>query len=158
MDRNCETRFFNEKDLADVAHINWTCLPENYDTSFFLDISNHFPRIFLVAMVDGKLVGYIMCRVEVGLSGIKFKIARKGHVISLAVLPEHRRRGIAHALLSKVISNIAEYNVDEFYLEVRIGNKPAIDLYQSFGFTSIRTIRGYYRDGEDACVMSRSID
>ena len=99
-----------------------------------------------------------MCRVEIGFSGLRFKIAKKGHVISLAVLPEHRRRGIARSLLSKVMKNITEYSVHEFYLEVRVSNKPAIDLYQSLGFKTARTIRGYYRDGEDALVMSRSID
>lgn len=157
LNKNFETRLFNEKDLTDVAHINWTCLPENYDTSFFLDISKHFPRTFLVTIVDGKVVGYIMCRVEIGFSGIRFKISRKGHLISLAVLPEHRKHGIGHELLSKAITNIAEYNVEEFYLEVRVGNNTAVDLYQNFGFKPIRTIRGYYRDGEDAYVMSRSI-
>jgi ribosomal-protein-alanine N-acetyltransferase len=156
--RNFETRLFDEKDLQEVVHINWACLPENYDNSFFIDISKHFPRTFLVATVDGRVVGYIMCRVEIGFSGIRFKIAKKGHIISLAVLPEHRRCGIARALLSTVIKNIAEYSVDEFYLEVRISNKPAIDLYQSLGFKTSRTIRGYYRDGEDAHMMSRSIN
>lgn len=151
-------RLFDEKDLQDVTHINWTCLPENYDNSFFLDISKHFPRTFLVATVDDRVVGYIMCRVEIGFSGMRFKIAKKGHVISLAVLPEHRRHGIARTLLSNVIKNIAEYSVDEFYLEVRVTNKPAIDLYLSLGFKIIRTIRGYYRDGEDAHMMSRAIE
>ncbi len=158
LDRQFEIRLFDEKDLATVAHINWTCLPENYHNSFFLDIWKSFPRTFLVATVGEKVVGYIMCRVEIGFSGLKFKIARKGHIISLAVLPEYRMRGIAHALLSNAINNIAEYNVDEFYLEVRVGNQQAINVYKSLGFKAVRTIRGYYRDGEDAYMMSRPID
>lgn len=156
MDKDFKTRPFEDKDLAGVAHINWTCLPENYSDSFFLDVHRSFPRTFIVATVDEKIVGYIMCRVEVGFSEIKsLRMARKGHIISLAVLPEHRKKGIAHALLSEVLRNISEYGAGECYLEVRISNKPAIDLYQDFEFKKSRMIRGYYRDGEDAYVMTK---
>lgn len=99
-----------------------------------------------------------MCRIEVGLSEIKrFKIVRKGHIISLAVLSEHRKKGLAHNLLETVLSNISEYNVIESYLEVRVSNESAINLYQDFDFKISKTKRRYYRDEEDAYLMSRSM-
>jgi len=153
-----ETRLFEEKDLPDVVHINWACLPENYTNSFFLDVHKQFPQTFLVTTIDDKTVGYIMCRVEMDFSGLKkFKLAKKGHVISLAVLPDHRMQGIAHDLLSKVMKNISAYGVSECYLEVRVSNVTAITLYQDLGFKILRTIPGYYQNGESAHVMVATI-
>ena len=158
LSRDFKTRFFDEKDLVEVQHINSTCLPENYSNSFFLNIHKRFPKTFIVITVDDKVVGYIMCRVEIGFSDLKrFKIGRKGHVISLAVLPEHRGQGIATALLLKAFSSLSENNVDECYLEVRISNKPAILLYERFNFQTLRTIHKYYLDGEDAYMMLKAL-
>lgn len=151
LENNFKIRLFEEKDLADVTDVNIKCLPEKYNNSFFLDIHRRYPRTFIVATINGKVVGYIMCRTDVGFSG--FRIAKKGHVISLAVLFEHRGKGIARALLPKALGNISEYGVNECYLEVRVSNKPAIDLYQNLGFNITRTINGYYRDGENAHLM-----
>ncbi|MCJ7635591.1 ribosomal protein S18-alanine N-acetyltransferase [Candidatus Bathyarchaeota archaeon] len=153
-----KTRLFEEKDLPEVMRINLTCLPENYSDSYFLEIYQNFPKSFIVATINEKVIGYIMCRIEIGFSDLKrFKIGRKGHIISLAVVAEHREQGIASVLLSMVLKNISEYNVDECYLEVRVGNKSATDLYKRYDFETLRTIRGYYRDGEDAYVMSKAL-
>lgn len=100
-----------------------------------------------------------MCRVETGFSETKsFRITRKGHIVSIAVLPEYRRRGIAHSLLSNALKNLSEYGIGECYLEVRVSNNPAIQLYKNLGFTTSRQINGYYRDGEDAYLMVKSMN
>jgi len=144
--------------LDDVVRINWTCLPENYDNSFFLSIFYHFPKTFIVAKVSGKVVGYIMCRVETGFSDLKrFSMTRKGHVVSIAVLPEQRNRGIASALLEKALEGLRQYQATECFLEVRESNRIAIDLYKRYGFSVTRSMRGYYRDGETAYVMVKSV-
>jgi ribosomal-protein-alanine N-acetyltransferase len=145
---------FEPKYLDEVVRINWTCLPENYENSFFMDIYYHFPRSFVIAKVDEKIVGYIMCRVETGFSEIKrFSLTHKGHVVSVAVLPEYRNRGIASILLERAMEALKEYRTTEIFLEVRVSNKAAISLYDRFGFTKAREIAGYYRDGEAAFVM-----
>ena len=144
--------------MDDVVRINWTCLPENYDNSFFLSIFYHFPKTFIVAKVSGKVVGYIMCRVETGFSDLKrFSMTRKGHVVSIAVLPEQRNRGIASALLEKALEGLRQYQATECFLEVRESNRIAIDLYKRYGFSVTRSMRGYYRDGETAYVMVKSV-
>jgi len=147
---------FKEEDLDEVAHINWTSLPEKYTKSFILSIYQRFPKAFFVATVDYKIVGYIMCRVETGFSTIKkLSIAKKLHIISIAVLPKYRRMGIGQALISKILeSKLPEYNVNECYLEVRPSNKAAIDLYKKFAFKLVKEILHYYRDGESAYVMA----
>ena len=152
-------RKFAINDLASVTQINAACLPENYTDIFFVDLYRRNPETFVVAEQDGKVVGYIMCRIEMGLSSMSLSgVVKKGHVVSVAVLPEYRRKRVGTALVTKAMEGMQMYGAKQFYLEVRVSNKPAIDLYQSFNFKVLRTIRGYYRDGEDAYVMSRSID
>lgn len=151
-------RTFKPADLERVMHINQVCLPENYTNLFFMNLHKRFPATFIVAEENGKVVGYIMCRVETGLSNFGLLgIARKAHVISIAVLPTHQRRGIGHALVQEAMRNMPLYKARECYLEVRASNTPAIGLYKKIGFDILRRIRGYYIDGEDAYLMARKL-
>ena len=135
--------------------INEECLPENYSTFFYRDLYRRFPHTFLVAKADGEIHGYIMCRIETGFSMNKrLSIVKKGHIISIAVLPNFRRIGIASALISEILERaLPEYEVDECYLEVRPSNIAAINLYKTFSFKKVKEINHYYRDGETAYVM-----
>lgn len=151
-------REFKPKDLEEIVWINKTCLPENYSTSFFMHHHYAHQKSFLVAEVDGKIVGYIMCRIEFGLSNLRFGLAKKGHVISIAVLPEYRRRGIGKKLMEKAMKAMKDYGASEFYLEVRVSNIPAINLYRKLNYKITRRIGGYYLDGEDAYVMARTTE
>lgn len=151
-------RKFGMNDLASVTRINQACLPENYTDIFFLDLNRRFPETFVVGEEDGEIVGYIMCRVEVGLSNLGLSgLVKKGHVVSVAVLPEHRRKGIGEALIKQAMEGMRAYSAKQCYLEVRVTNEEAISLYKKLGFEIARTIHGYYADGEDAFVMSRDI-
>lgn len=154
-----EIRKFTEQDLERVVEINRKCLPENYTSSFFLELYRANPEAFLVAEKGGSVVGYVMCRVEHGFSNFsRFKLARKGHVVSLAVLPEHRLKGLATLLMLKVLENLYEkYACHEVYLEVRVSNQPAIKLYRKLGFRESKTIPHYYIDGENALLMVRRL-
>jgi len=146
-------------DLPQVMMINRLCLPENYTYFFFESILRNYPRTFLIAEVNGKIAGYIMCRVERGFSKFdRLSLKKLGHVISIAVLPEYRRKGIAKTLLSNALKAMKEhYGCEEAYLEVRISNSPALALYQKLGFTIVKVSRRYYIDGEDAYVMARKL-
>jgi ribosomal-protein-alanine N-acetyltransferase len=139
-------------------HINRVCLPENYTTSFFMNLYQRFPGTFIVAEENGDVVGYIMCRIETGIPSFKLLgITKKGHVISIAVLPEHQRGGIGYALMREAMQAMINYKAKECYLEVRASNVPAVNLYRKIGFEIIRTITGYYADGEAAYVMARKL-
>jgi ribosomal-protein-alanine N-acetyltransferase len=153
------TRQFTIKDLDQVITINKKCLPENYPGGFFVDLFERYPKSFLVSedIESNEVVGYIMCRIERGLSNYGFKLTRKGHVVSVAVLHEHRNKGIGRDLVSKGIEAMQEYGAAEIVLEVRESNQPAITLYKSLGFSNSKVLRGYYSDGEDAYLMSKII-
>ena len=148
-------RKFTMDDLGAVTRINQVCLPENYTDFFFIDLARRFSETFIVAEENREVVGYIMCRIEVGLSNFCFGgLAKKGHVVSVAVMPEHRRRGVGTALVNKATEGMRMYGAKQCYLEVRVTNEEAIGLYKKLGMEVARTIHGYYADGEDAYVMS----
>lgn len=150
-----QLRRFEEKDLDQVMYINMKCLPENYSSGFFLDLYHHYPNTFNVATANGVVVGYVICRIETGFPNMKrLGVVRKGHVISIAVLPEHRRMGLGRALMIEALKAMIDYYATECFLEVRVGNTPAVSLYDKLGFKVVRRIGGYYRDGEDAYVMA----
>jgi ribosomal-protein-alanine N-acetyltransferase len=151
-------RKFAMDDLASVTKINQICLPENYTDIFFVDLYRRYPETFIVVEEKGQVVGYIMCRIEVGLSNLGFSgILKKGHVVSVAVLPEHRRKGMGKALVLQAMDGMKQYSAKQCYLEVRVTNQEAIALYKQLGLEIIRTIHGYYADGEDAFVMTANL-
>src|SRR5512147_2411591 len=133
-------RKFVPDDLQNVMQINRVTLPENYTDFFFVDLHQRFPETFIVAEENGKIIGYIMCRIEVGLSNFGFGgLVRKGHVVSIAVMPTHRRKGVAQALIKRALEGMQYYKAKQCFLEVRVTNDVAISLYKKLGFEVTRT-------------------
>ncbi len=158
MQQTYKLRKFKPDDLQSVMRINRLCLPENYMDFFFMDLHQRFPEAFIVAEEEGEIVGYIMCRIEVGLASFGLGgLIRKGHVVSVAVLPHGRRKGVARALMATAMKGMLLYKAKLCYLEVRITNDPGVALYKRLGFEISRTLKGYYSDGEDAYVMSKKL-
>jgi ribosomal-protein-alanine N-acetyltransferase len=143
------------EDLEGVIEVNEKELPEDYPYFFYKSILDNFSDSFLVAVNDlGKIIGYIMWRVEKMPSPHSLKISNKGHLVSIAILKQYRRKGIATALLSNSIDEVKRYKIDEFVLEVRVSNYAAINLYQKFNFSTKSIKHKYYRDGENAYYMT----
>jgi ribosomal-protein-alanine N-acetyltransferase len=101
-------------------------------------------RVAVVAVLPGdgvgRLVGYAVA-------------ARAGDVVDLqrvGVHPDHRRRGLARALLAATLDAEART-----LLEVSADNTAAIAFYVAEGFSEIARRRRYYRDGSDAVVLER---
>ncbi len=158
MQQTFKLRKFIPDDLQNVMQVNRVCLPENYTDFFFIDLHQRFPETFIIAEENNQMAGYIMCRIEVGLSNFGFGgLIRKGHVVSIAVMPEQRRKGVAKALITKALEGMEYYKAKQCFLEVRVTNDTAISLYKKLGFEVTRTISGYYSDGEDAYVMTKKL-
>src|ERR1051325_9319029 len=87
---------------------------------------------------DGTMVGFIVGIVEPD---------RTGHITTLGVAPEHRRRGIAQRMLVKVEDGFRRRAVRIARLEVRSVNAGAQDLYQKLGFAVTQRLPRYYSNG-----------
>ncbi|SPH24576.1 Ribosomal-protein-alanine acetyltransferase [Defluviimonas aquaemixtae] len=86
-------------------------------------------------------------------------VADETELLTLAVSPAQRRRGIATRLVSRFIAEARARGGVTIFLEVAADNLPAIALYSGQGFTESGRRRGYYATPEgnpvDALVMSR---
>jgi [ribosomal protein S18]-alanine N-acetyltransferase len=142
-------------DIPAVIEVNMETLPEHYSDYFYYDILAEFPETFLLAELGGKVVGYLMCRIEYGFSHLKrLSLARKGHVVSVAVKEAHRGKGIGTRLLLSGHEALAKKSASECYLEVRVSNVGAAKLYETLGYKVTGRLESYYRDGEGALVMA----
>jgi ribosomal-protein-alanine N-acetyltransferase len=139
--------------------INLIALPEHYSDYFFESILRELPEAFIVAELNDRIVGYIMCKIEFGFSNYrKLGFVKKGHVVSVAVLEQDRGKGIGKALMLEGISGVMSRKSDEIYLEVRVSNESAIKMYEKLGFQIKSKLRTYYRDGEDAYLMALELN
>jgi [ribosomal protein S18]-alanine N-acetyltransferase len=120
--------------------INMKTLPEHYSDYFYESLLAELPEAFLVAEIGGRVIGYIMCKT--------------GHVVSVAVLDEHRKKGIGRTLVEESLKGVQIKKCDELYLEVRCSNNEAVRLYEKMGFIIKQRLKSYYRDGEDAYLMA----
>jgi ribosomal-protein-alanine N-acetyltransferase len=81
-------------------------------------------------------------------------ILDQGELANIAVAEAFRRRGYGAYLLSRVVEVARERGVESLYLEVRVSNAGAADLYRAFGFKEIGVRRDYYdHPREDALLM-----
>ncbi len=131
-------------DLRAVSLIEDDSFPSPYPPELFKKLlQEHGDSFFIAEEGSGKTVGYCLATRD----------GRFAHLISIAVLREHRRRGVASVLLQQLLEYLARLGVDELWLEVNTGNKEAIELYQKFGFLKMMILENYYSDGTPALRM-----
>ena len=78
----------------------------------------------------------------------------EAHVLTIAVQPRWRGRGIGAWLLLRICAEARSAGVQAVTLEVRPSNRPARHLYQTLGFHQVGHRRRYYPDREDALVLA----
>ena len=144
-----------QENLPSVIEINLNSLPEHYTEYFFESILKELPEAFIVAEFDAKIVGYAMCKIEFGFSNFrKLGFVKKGHVVSIALLEEHRGKKVGTILMEEAMNGLLSRRTEEVYLEVRVSNSAAIKMYEKLNFKLKSRLKSYYRDGEDAYLMA----
>jgi ribosomal-protein-alanine N-acetyltransferase len=117
------------------------------DTMFWSELAEHDSRHYVVADVDGSVVGY---------AGLCAYASGEAYVQTIGVAPDQRRGGIGTLLLTDLLADAQARGCSHVDLEVRDGNDDAIRLYERHGFHRIGVRRGYYQpSGADALVMRR---
>ena len=100
--------------------------------------------VFLVAILDGKVVGY----------GGAWYVIDEAHIINVSVCPELQNQGIGRKIMQGLLDEAKSAGMLCSTLEVRISNLAAIHLYESLGYEQVAVRRKYYPDNrEDAAVM-----
>jgi len=103
-------------------------------------------NLLLVAETDdGTLAGYILALTR----------RREAKIYSLAVAPDFRGRGIAPKLLETMLQALDRRGFEHVTLEVRCDSPAAVALYRRFGFETVKTLKGFYKDGCDALYMRK---
>jgi ribosomal-protein-alanine N-acetyltransferase len=92
----------------------------------------------LAARINGEIAGFIIARIDIGRN------VTSGHILTIDVLPSHRRKGIAQKLLCEIETIFKERGIKECRLEVREGNVAASNLYQKLGYKKVGRLEKYY--------------
>ncbi|HEY7679017.1 MAG TPA: GNAT family N-acetyltransferase, partial [Terriglobia bacterium] len=80
-----------------------------------------------------------------------------GHIITIDVHPEFRRRGIGAHLMEMAEQRLRKEGATRVVLEVATHNQPALAFYGARGFVQQRVLPRYYRDGSDAYLMEKAL-
>jgi [ribosomal protein S18]-alanine N-acetyltransferase len=135
-------------DLPQVIAIERRAFPTPWSLAMFVLELSKPSGICLTAFEDGVMVGYLVCS----------RYDTVWHLMNVAVEPARQRQGIATALLVRLFEQADRPN-EQYTLEVRTSNEPAIRLYERFGFRAAGRRRGYYHDNrEDALIMWRTVE
>lgn len=92
--------------------------------------------------------------------GVMSAAAGEAHILNLCVRPELQGRGLARQVLAHLLDLARDAGVRTVFLEVRLSNTRAVQLYASGGFCEIGVRLGYYpaaKGREDALVMAREL-
>jgi ribosomal-protein-alanine acetyltransferase len=98
---------------------------------------------------DGTMVGFVVGLVEPD---------HTGHITTIGVAPEHRRRRVAERMLNKVEEAFRRRGLRTARLEVRSVNTGAQQLYRNLGYTVTQRLPRYYSNGGDGLLMLKSLD
>lgn len=136
-------------DLAGICAVENASFSRDAYPSFLLEKLVLDPQAIFVVLADkaGRIIGYCVSKVNSTLS----------HLISVAVLPDHRRCGAASRMLKELLAASNQRGLQEVSLEVRTDNVPAIRLYRRFGFADVGVTPNYYSDGSAALRMRKIV-
>jgi peptide alpha-N-acetyltransferase len=142
------------QDLFAMQACNLHNLPENYQMKYYMYHALSWPELLYVAEADdGKIVGYVMAKMED--EDLEKDEPIHGHITSISVLRSHRKLGIATKLMrASQFAMSTIYDAEYCSLHVRVGNRAALALYKdTLGFEVLKVEDKYYADGEDAYDM-----
>ncbi len=138
-----------EADLDRVMEIELASFSTPWSRGSFHNLLGRRDADLWVAEFQGNLIGY----------AVVWYIGYEGELGNLAVSPACRRRGLGRLLLDRALERARQRGVEKVFLEVRVSNRPAQQLYERRGFVRAGVRRRYYREPvEDALVLSIDLD
>jgi ribosomal-protein-alanine N-acetyltransferase len=137
-------------DLDEIMAIERACFPAPWPaTAMEEEIARRSWSRVLLAVDRKAVVGFM----------VYWVVDDEFHLLNLATHPQHRRQGVARAMVERMLAAAKKQRPWQIVLEVRRSNAEARQLYDGFGFRQIGVRRRYYPDnGEDAVVMALVLD
>ena len=143
-----EIRRLSFADLPQVVAIERRAFTTPWSLAMFVLELSKPSGICLAALRSGRIVGYLVCS--------RYDVV--WHLMNVAVDVRLRREGVARALMEHLFQT-ADRPGEQYTLEVRTSNAPAIELYERFEFKAAGRRPGYYHDNrEDAVIMWRTVE
>lgn len=153
MPSKLKIRRANLSDLESIYQIEIECF---YEDAFPLSYLKQFlkdPRfITLVAILENKIVGFIVGSIEF------LRDKNVGHVYSIDVKPEYRRRGVGSCLLETIENILKKEGAEKCYLEVSVNNITAIKFYLKHGYKFLEVLGDYYGYGKDGIRLVKEMN
>ena len=141
--------YLEEKDIDRVVAIEEESNPVPWTIKNFKDCIEK-GYYSLVLKEDKKVIGFAILSVS----------TEESHLLNIGLTSLKRGRGLGRELLEKMIMAAEVMGSKKIFLEVRISNVIAIDLYKASGFKEVGLRKKYYRlkEGrEDAILMSKTL-
>lgn len=137
-----------EAHIAQITALEKQCFSDPWsENSVRSELSNPLSD-WLVAEEDGKLIGYVGSQ----------SVPPEADVMNLAVAPEWRKKGVGRALMTALIAQLHSRGITALFLEVRISNLPAQNLYRCLGFMEVgRRPKYYVNPTEDALILRKEL-
>ncbi len=138
--------------LKEVLKLNLRCFKagENYTKhTFSYLLSEPNCLSYRVTTANGQMAAFIFVMMS--------REDGTGHITTIGVAPEHRRRGLANKLLRHAEDALRKREVNAVMLEVRVGNIAAQQLYRDFDYAVVQRLAKYYNNGEDGFLMVKSL-
>jgi ribosomal-protein-alanine N-acetyltransferase len=136
-------------DPALLASIHRAGFDEPWSEAFFAALLNQAGVSAWIAACP-QPVGFILMRA----------VAEMAEVLTLAVRPDHRGRGVGRALVERALAEMTARHARKCFLEVAKDNAAAVMLYRACGFSLCGERPRYYARGADmidALVMERAL-
>jgi ribosomal-protein-alanine N-acetyltransferase len=139
-------RPFKPEDLFIVSEIEQESFDVyGYPRFFFQQAFEVFGKLFRVAEVGGKIVGYV-------LGALQYDCP-EAWLLSIAVLKSYRKKRIGLLLTEDLLKIFGNMGVKSVSLTVEPDNFSAKKLYQKFGFAEIDRIENYFGHNEPRIIM-----
>ena len=108
-------------------------------------------RVALLTKVDGDIAGFVIGLIE------DLKNHRLGHVVTIDVALKYRKKGIGSVLLEEMESIFSQRGAEAVYLEVRVDNKSARQLYSKHGYKEMGALEDYYSAGTHGLRLTKRL-
>jgi ribosomal-protein-alanine N-acetyltransferase len=143
MDARCRIRAASTADLDAIARIEAASFADPWPRRAF---QAHLRDLFLVAESTSGVAGYLVARL----------MGDEAEILNVAVRPDARGAGLGRTLLEGALVALRGLKAAAVFLEVRVSNAAARQLYETAGFTEVGRRRGYYSAPvEDALILRR---